>query len=120
MLNIAHMGDRQRLPEALIGHYLADGIGKYPNMCPGNDSSPAIPAAFQDAMLQCLSPRPGEPEVLMIYPCWPDGWHGSFQLWRGAASWSAARSETARSASSRSSRAWARPAGCATRGAAVR
>jgi hypothetical protein len=80
MLNIARMGDRQRLPEALIGHYLADGINRYPNMYPGNDASPAIPAAFQDAMLQGVSPRPGEPEVLMIYPCWPEGWNGSFRL----------------------------------------
>ena len=80
MLNIARMGARARIVEAMMGHLAQDNLIASGNMLPGNDSSPGVPAAFQDTMMQCLSPRPGEPEVMMVYPCWPDGWNGSFRL----------------------------------------
>lgn len=35
---------------------------------------------LQESLLQSVSPRPGEPEVLRVFPAWPKTWSGSFRL----------------------------------------
>jgi hypothetical protein len=35
---------------------------------------------LQDALLQSVSPRPGEPEVIRVFPAWPTNWNASFRL----------------------------------------
>jgi len=35
---------------------------------------------LQEALLQSVSPRPGMPEVLNVFPSWPNEWAGSFRL----------------------------------------
>jgi len=35
---------------------------------------------LQDALLQSVSARPGEPEVIHLFPAWPKHWNASFRL----------------------------------------
>jgi hypothetical protein len=35
---------------------------------------------LQEALVQSVSPRPGEPEVIRVFPAWPEEWDGSFRL----------------------------------------
>jgi len=35
---------------------------------------------LQEALLQSVSPRPGEPEVISVFPAWPRAWDASFRL----------------------------------------
>lgn len=35
---------------------------------------------LQDALLQSVAPRPGEPEVIAVFPAWPRAWDAEFRL----------------------------------------
>ena len=35
---------------------------------------------LQEALLQSASPRPGEPEVIRVFPAWPRAWDAEFRL----------------------------------------
>lgn len=35
---------------------------------------------LQEALLQSVSPHPGEPEIIHLFPAWPPGWDASFRL----------------------------------------
>jgi len=35
---------------------------------------------LQESLLQSVSARPGEPEVVRVFPAWPAGWNASFRL----------------------------------------
>jgi len=35
---------------------------------------------LQEMLLQSVSPRPGEPEIIRVFPAWPTEWHVSFRL----------------------------------------
>lgn len=39
-----------------------------------------LTVTLQDALLQSVSPRPGEPEVIRVFPAWPKSWNASFRL----------------------------------------
>ena len=39
-----------------------------------------IATTLQEGLIQCLSPRPGEPEILSILPAWPRHWNATFRL----------------------------------------
>lgn len=39
-----------------------------------------LTTTLQDALLQSVSPRPGEPEVIHLFPAWPKNWNASFRL----------------------------------------
>ena len=39
-----------------------------------------LTTTLQDGLLQSVSPRPGEPEVISVFPAWPKHWNGSFRL----------------------------------------
>jgi hypothetical protein len=39
-----------------------------------------LTTTLQDSLLQSVSPRPGEPEVISVFPAWPKHWNGSFRL----------------------------------------
>ncbi|MFM7250454.1 MAG: glycosyl hydrolase family 95 catalytic domain-containing protein [Planctomycetaceae bacterium] len=39
-----------------------------------------LTTTLQDAMLQGVSARPGEPEVIHVFPAWPKNWNASFRL----------------------------------------
>ena len=36
--------------------------------------------ALDEALLQSVSPRPGEPEVICVFPAWPREWEAEFRL----------------------------------------
>ena len=36
--------------------------------------------ALQEALLQSVSPHPGEPEVISVFPAWPREWDTEFRL----------------------------------------
>jgi len=35
---------------------------------------------MQEALLQSVAPRPGEPEIISVFPAWPKAWDASFRL----------------------------------------
>jgi len=35
---------------------------------------------LQEALLQSVSPRPGEPEIISVFPAWPQEWDAEFRL----------------------------------------
>ena len=35
---------------------------------------------MQEALLQSVAPRPGEPEIIRVFPAWPCAWDASFRL----------------------------------------
>ena len=39
-----------------------------------------LTTTLQDALLQSVSARPGEPEVIHLFPAWPKNWTASFRL----------------------------------------
>ncbi|MEE2834177.1 MAG: DUF5703 domain-containing protein [Candidatus Latescibacterota bacterium] len=39
-----------------------------------------LTTTLQEALLQSVSPRPGEPETISVFPAWPDQWDASFRL----------------------------------------
>ena len=39
-----------------------------------------LTCTLQDALLQSVSPHPGEPEIICVFPAWPDQWDASFSL----------------------------------------
>lgn len=39
-----------------------------------------LTTTLQDALLQSVSARPGEPEVIHVFPAWPKNWNASFRL----------------------------------------
>lgn len=39
-----------------------------------------LTTTLQDALLQSVSARPGEPEVIHVFPAWPKSWNASFRL----------------------------------------
>ena len=39
-----------------------------------------LTTTLQEALVQSVSPRPGEPEVICVFPAWPTEWDASFRL----------------------------------------
>ena len=39
-----------------------------------------ITMTLQEALLQSVSPHPGEPEIISVFPAWPKEWEASFRL----------------------------------------
>ena len=39
-----------------------------------------LTATLHEVLLQSVSPRPGEPEVIRVFPAWPLEWDASFRL----------------------------------------
>lgn len=82
----ARMGYGEELPLVLANmaanhNLFANGLS--PNegtMALANEPLAAIATAIQDGLVQCVSPRPGEPEVIRILPAWPKAWTASFRL----------------------------------------
>ena len=59
MLNIAHMGDRARIVEAMMGHLAQDNLIASANMMPGNDSKSGHPGGipgYDDAVSVAATP----------------------------------------------------------------
>jgi len=39
-----------------------------------------LSTVLQEALLQSVSPRPGEPEIISVFPAWPAAWDADFSL----------------------------------------
>ena len=85
---MARMGRSEEMAACLLHHYTAGAGGVLANamsLAEGEQALSAeflgtISAAVQDSLLQCLSPHPGEPEILHIIPALPRTWDAEFRL----------------------------------------
>jgi hypothetical protein len=84
-------GDGEQLPAMLATYYQAfapmvngmglfEGSGKMENQAHSVEALGCIGSMLQDGLMQSVSPRPGEPEVISILPAWPKEWQASFRL----------------------------------------
>ena len=62
------------------GFSLFEGFNKVENQAHSIEHLGCITTALQEGLLQSLSPHPGQPEVLNVFPAWPKEWEASFRL----------------------------------------
>ena len=78
----------EELPALLAAHYsvyrpyLANGLSCFEQGIQSMGLEPSGMAAgtLQQGLMQSVSPRPGEPEVIRVFPAWPKKWEASFRL----------------------------------------
>lgn len=84
---VSRTGRGEDLPALLASYY--HGFKPLPNgLSPfepgpetqGTEILGCISTALQEGLVQSLSPRPGEPEVISVFPSWPKSWEASFRL----------------------------------------
>jgi hypothetical protein len=84
-------GCGEQLPAMLASYYpaftpmangmgLFEGSGKMEYQAHSIEALGCISSMLQDGLMQSVSPRPGEPEVISILPAWPKQWQASFRL----------------------------------------
>ena len=81
-------GRGEELPALLAAHYsmyrpfLANGLSCFEQGIQSMGLEPSGMAAgtLQQGLMQSVSPRPGEPEVIRVFPAWPQEWEASFRL----------------------------------------
>jgi hypothetical protein len=84
-------GCGEQLPAYLAGYYAAfgpiangmglfEGGGRMDSQAHSIEALGCISTMLQDGLLQSVSPRPGEPEIISILPAWPAHWQASFRL----------------------------------------
>ncbi len=81
-------GRGEELPALLAAHYslykpyLANGLSCFEQGIQSMGLEPSGMAAgtLQQGLMQSVSPRPGEPEVIRVFPAWPKEWEASFRL----------------------------------------
>jgi hypothetical protein len=82
----ARVGRGEELPALLRQHYLRQGpLENDLSLTEGEQAHSAehlagIATALQEGLLQSLSPRPGQPEILHLFPAWPRAWDAEFRL----------------------------------------
>ena len=82
----ARAGRGDKLPAILASYYaaftpLANGFSLFEEpQAHSIEHLGCISTTLQEGLLQSLSPRPGQPEVLRVCPAWPKGWGVSFRL----------------------------------------
>jgi hypothetical protein len=62
------------------GWSLFEGHGKWENQAHSIEILGCISTVVQEGLLQSVSPRPGQPEVISVFPAWPRAWEASFRL----------------------------------------
>ena len=62
------------------GMGLFEGGGKPESQAHSIEALGSISTMLQDGLMQSVSPRPGEQEVISILPAWPQQWQASFRL----------------------------------------
>ena len=86
----AGAGAGEELP-AILERYraafvpLANGFSLFEQITPGYQAHSIehlglLTMVLQEALLQSVSPRPGEPEVIRVFPAWPRAWDAEFRL----------------------------------------
>lgn len=63
---------------------LPNGFSLFEQVRPGQAHSiehlGLLTMVLQEALLQSVSPRPGEPEIISVFPAWPREWDAEFRL----------------------------------------
>jgi hypothetical protein len=79
-------GRREELPQ-LLDRYaaafspLANGMSLFEGPTAASvEHLGLLTMTLQDSLLQSVSARPGEPEVILVFPAWPKSWNASFRL----------------------------------------
>ncbi len=79
-------GRGEALPAVLASYYAAfsplpNGMSQFEGpTAPSVEHLGLLTTTLQDALVQSISPRPGEPEIIRVFPAWPEQWQASFQL----------------------------------------
>ncbi len=87
----ARAGRGADLPALLAAYYMAfgplsngwslfEGHGKIENQAHSIEPLGCIATILQEGLLQSVSPRPGQGEIINVFPAWPQAWDASFQL----------------------------------------
>ena len=84
---VARAGHGEALPSVLESYYAAFApLGNGWSLFEGADQAHSIEhlgciaMSLQEGLLQSLSPSPGEPEVISVFPAWPLAWDAEFEL----------------------------------------
>lgn len=85
---VARAGRGEELPAVLSAYCaaLAPFLTNGPSLFEGGiqsmgvEHSGQLAMLMQEGLLQSVSPRPGEPEVISVFPAWPKAWEASFSL----------------------------------------
>jgi hypothetical protein len=83
---VARAGRGQEMPAVLNRYYAAfaplpNGMSLFEGpTAPSIEHLGLLVAALDEALLQSVAARPGEPEVLRVFPAWPSTWDASFRL----------------------------------------
>ena len=64
---------------------LPNGFSLFEQITPGHQAHSIehhglLTMTFQEALLQSVAPRPGEPELIAVFPAWPRAWDAGFRL----------------------------------------
>lgn len=84
----ARAGRGDELPDILAAHFgaytpqLANGLNCFEQgvQAQGLEPSGMVTATIQDALVHAAAPAPGEPEVILLFPSWPQTWDATFRL----------------------------------------
>ena len=82
----ARAGRGEELPHVLERYYAAfaplpNGMSLFEGPTAASvEHLGLLTTTLQESLLQSVSPRPGEPEVIRIFPAWPSEWDASFRL----------------------------------------
>lgn len=83
---VARAGRGKDLPQVLERYHAAfaplpNGMSLFEGpTAPSVEHLGLLTTTLQEALVQSVSPRPGEQEVIRVFPAWPDAWDASFRL----------------------------------------
>jgi hypothetical protein len=83
---VARAGRGKELPRILERYYAAfaplpNGMSLFEGPTAASvEHLGLLTTTLQEALLQSISPRPGEPEIIRVFPAWPPEWDASFRL----------------------------------------
>ncbi len=83
---VSRAGRGTELPAVLASYYaafspLSNGMSLFEGpTAPSVEHLGLLTTTLQDALVQSVSPRPGEPEIIRVFPAWPNEWQASFRL----------------------------------------
>ncbi|MBM81237.1 MAG: hypothetical protein CMJ78_11685 [Planctomycetaceae bacterium] len=83
---VVRAGRGENLPAMLASYYAAfsplpNGMSQFEGpTAPSVEHLGLLTTTLQDALIQSVSPRPGDPEIIHVFPAWPKQWQASFRL----------------------------------------
>jgi hypothetical protein len=83
---VARAGRGKELPQVLERYYAAfaplpNGMSLFEGPTAASvEHLGLLTTTLQEALVQSVSPRPGEPEIICVFPAWPTEWDASFRL----------------------------------------